>query len=185
MNFYSDQIINNIVDNDPLDTIVDTIDGFKAEYKYLILKYSMRAIHYKYTLNLIENDKNVIAFHCLDNEFAIDNCPSLLIYRKHRRDCENKVTYYVLFTCTKRNFRGQGYGSKILDGLVERVKEENRGSDKRVSIVLSSLETAVLFYEEYGFRWTKECILKHPVLGIHESYNSTKDYYIMELVVIP
>jgi ribosomal protein S18 acetylase RimI-like enzyme len=115
----------------------------------------------------------------------MDNCPTILIYRKHR--VGDEIIYYVLFTCTKRSFRGQGYGSKVLDGLVERAKEENKSleneSKRKVKIVLSSLETAVLFYEEYGFRWTKESILKHPVLVKHESYSPKKEYYIMELLV--
>jgi len=180
MNFYSDQIINDIIDTEPLENIIDSIESFTAHYKYTIVKYSINNISHKYTTFLLKDSKTIIAFHCMDNEFSIANCPSILIYRKYKKDDE--IRYYILLACTKRNFRGQGYASRLIDGLVERVKSEN---DKPVKIILSSLENAVLFYEEYGFRWKRESILEHPLLIRYEGYDKKRYYYIMELVVIP
>ena len=50
-------------------------------------------------------------------------------------------------------------------------------------IVLSSLESAVLFYENYGFRWTRESLDKHPVLMQYEKFEEKKEYFIMEYII--
>jgi ribosomal protein S18 acetylase RimI-like enzyme len=117
----------------------------------------------------------------MDSIFDIENCPSMLIYRRFR--FENETRYYILFTCTKRAFRGQGYGSILLDNLQKRIREENSATDHVNKIILSSVENAVLFYEAYGFRWTRESITDHPILMGYESYEEKKDYFIMELLV--
>jgi len=92
--------------------------------------------------------------------------------------------YYILFACTARKFRGQGYTSKFIAGFVKRIKVENHDNkDKDIKIILSSLESTVLFYEEYGSRWTKETLFHHPLL-LHEKYEEHKEYYIMELPIV-
>ena len=50
----------------------------------------------------------------------------------------------------------------------------------RAKMVLSSVETAVLFYENYGFRWTRESLDKHPALMQYETYDPSKEYFILE-----
>lgn len=181
MNFYSNEIENQIIDNEPIEDILESIDTFKLQCKYVIMKHSARVIHYKYT-NWLLNDPNVvIVFYCLDNEFCIYNCPSILIYRRVKYG--DDIRYYVLFTCTVKKFRGQGYASKLLDELKIKIKNENAGKTDKVKIVLSSLEEAVLFYEAYGFRWTRESITDHPLLMYYESYEEKKDYFIMELII--
>jgi hypothetical protein len=52
-------------------------------------------------------------------------------------------------------------------------------------ILLSSVEDAVLFYEAYGFRWTRESISTYPVLMEYEAYDEAKEYFVMEYVVRP
>ena len=181
MNFYSDVIINDIIDQAPLDELTDTLQSFINQCRYVLTKYSGSSIHHNYTSNVLNDPRKIVAFHCLDQEFCIGNCPSVLMYRK----CHHKkeIRYYVLFTCTKRSFRGQGYASKLFDGFLERVREEQKQSDHVVKIILSSLETSVLFYESYGFRWTRECISKYPVLLEYEKYQEGKEYFMMELIV--
>jgi len=190
MNFYSDIIINDIIDNQPLETVLDSIESFGEECFNAIAKYSYHNIHPKYIFNVLGNTKNVIAFHCIDNnnEFSLDNCPSMLVYRKCRynhEDIENvELRYYVLIACTKRKFRNQGYASKLLDGFVERIKEENKDiqiKEQTIKIILSSVEESVLFYEAYGFKWTRESITDHPILMRFERYDPKKEYFIMEL----
>lgn len=182
MNFYSDKLINNIIDNSPLETMVEEVESFKKHYEYLIIKYSLYTIHHKYTLNILkDSERIVIAFHCIDIDFEITNCPSILIYRKIKY-CD-EMHYYVLFTCTKQSFRGQGYASKLFDGFLERVREENKNTEKKVKIILSSLETSVIFYETYGFKWTRKCIRDYPKLLEYEGYKKNKEYFMMELEV--
>ncbi len=181
MNFYSDDIINGIIDNEPIENIIDAIDCYKAHCDYIVVKYSMHTIAQKYTLNILNETDNNVVYHCLDTEFAMDNCPSIMIYRKMKVNYE--IHYYILFTCTKRQFRGQGYASKLLDGFIDRVKNENANKRTSVKILLSSLESAVLFYEEYGFRWTKQSLSDYPILARYEKYEEKKEYFIMELLI--
>ncbi len=181
MNFYSDEIINDIIDNKPLDKIMDLIQIFGEDSFNTIAKYSYHNIHHKYIYNVLGNTKNIVAFYCLDNEFSINNCPSILVYRKCKY--KNEIRYYILIACTKRKFRGQGYASKLIDGLIERIKKENNNSNCKIKIILSSVEESVLFYEAYGFKWTRESIIDHNMLLCFERYEPKKEYFIMEYVL--
>jgi GNAT superfamily N-acetyltransferase len=189
MNFYSDIIINDIIDNHPLENIIESIETFGEECFNTIAKYSHHNIHHKYIFNVLGNTKNIIAFHCIDNdnnEFSLKNCPSILVYRKcNHKDAahpENlEIRYYILIACTKRKFRNQGYASKLLDGFIERIKKENKDNPTcRIKIILSSVEESVLFYEACGFKWTRESITDHPMLMRFERYEPKKEYFIME-----
>jgi ribosomal protein S18 acetylase RimI-like enzyme len=185
MNFYSDEIIRDIVDNAPLETMIDQLRAFVAQYEYLVVKYSYGIILDRYLTNLLnDSQKIVVAFHCLDNVFDISNCPSLLIYRKCRISDET-YHYYVLLTCTKRQFRGNGYAKALLNGLVARIQKDMGTNSGPAKILLSSVEDAVLFYEAYGFRWTRESISTYPVLMEYEAYDEAKEYFVMEYVVRP
>jgi ribosomal protein S18 acetylase RimI-like enzyme len=182
MNFYSDMIMNEIIDNQPLDKITDLIQNFGEQCFNAIARYSYNSIHDKYIYNVLGNTKNIVAFHCLDTDFSVDNSPSILVYRKCK--CNGEIRYYVLIACTKRKFRGQGYASKLIDGMVERIKEENQVvSDITIKVILSSVEECVIFYENYGFKWTRESITDHPMLMSFERYEEKKEYFIMELVL--
>jgi ribosomal protein S18 acetylase RimI-like enzyme len=182
MNFYSDHLINDIIDHSPMEELTDDLHNFMTQCGLLLTKYSIQSIHRRYTSNVLNDSRNVIAFYCLDHAFSIDNCPSVLVYRKYREGQE--IRYYILFTCTKRSFRGLGYASKLLDGFLERIREEQQRYPNRVTkVVLSSLETSVLFYESYGFTWTRRCIREYPVLLSYETYEEGKEYYMMELIV--
>lgn len=182
MNFYSDVIMNDIMDNYPLENVIDSIQQFGEECFNAIAKYSYNSIHHKYIYNVLGNTKNVVAFHCIDNDFSLNNCPSMLVYRKCK--CNDEIRYYILIACTKRKFRNQGYASKLLDGLVERIKNENNNNtENTIKIILSSVEESVIFYESYGFKWTRESITDHTMLMRFERYEPKKEYFIMEFVV--
>ena len=63
------------------------------------------------------------------------------------------------------------------------VREENTNTNKKVKIILSSLESSVIFYETYGFKWTRKCIRDYPKLLEYEGYKKNKEYFMMELEV--
>jgi GNAT superfamily N-acetyltransferase len=186
MNFYSDVILNDIIDNYPMDTLIDSIEKFGEGCFNKIARYSYNNIHHKYIYNVLGNTKNVVAFHCIDNEFNINNCPSILVYRKHRVN-DHEIRYYILIACTQRKFRNQGYASKLIDGLVERIKNENRdnlqNTENTIKIILSSVEESVVFYETYGFKWTRQPITEHEMLTRYERYDPKKEYFIMEYTI--
>lgn len=77
-----------------------------------------------------------------------------------------------------------GFASKLFDGLKERIGKENKKyKNVRSKMVLSSLESSVIFYENYGFRWTRESLDNHPLLMQYETYEENKEYFIMEYYV--
>lgn len=84
--------------------------------------------------------------------------------------------------CTRPRFKNMGYASIMLTNFIEYIqyqKEPGQG----LKIILSSLESAVTFYEKYGFRWTKNPIHQYPVLMEHEPVEKDKEYFIMELQI--
>lgn len=183
MNFYSQDIINDIVDHSDLDCIIDKIDEFKAIRNYLFLQYTGMSVNPIYTDFMLANPKNEYVFHCLANTFDIHNCPTIMAYR--RMSTETEIVYYMLLICTKRRFKGMGYGSNLITGFIEKVKKDTVLSRqaKQVKIVLSSVEQAVTFYEEYGFKWTRKSLADYPALQSYEIYDETKEYFIMELEI--
>jgi GNAT superfamily N-acetyltransferase len=188
MNFYSEEIIDDILNkgNNEDEDVIEQIDCFKRLTNYLIQTYSFHDIHYKYTNHLLNDEKVKIAFYCMDLEFSIFNCPVILLYRKYFDRQSHEIKYYLLLICTKRKFRNQGYASKLLDSFIERVKQENTNKNNRktkTKIILSSTEESVLFYESYGFRWTRETLTDHPLLLTYEKYDEKKEYFILELVI--
>jgi hypothetical protein len=184
MIFYSDELITNIIDTADVNTMLDEIEQFIRNVRYVVTKYSIHTISHHYSNAALSNVDNVIVFYCFDQEFSLTNCPSIMIYNRHFDKTNNEMVYYVLFTCTKRGFRNMGYASKLFDGLKERiVKEQQKRPHLRPKMVLSSLEEAVLFYENYGFRWTRESLDKHPVLMQYETYHPEKEYFIMEYYI--
>jgi ribosomal protein S18 acetylase RimI-like enzyme len=180
---YSDDITNNIIDHSPLEEMIDQLNDFKAAAKYTFLKTAGMSVSPHYTLALLENEKTKMAFYCLDQEFAMENCPSIMIYRPFIS--QTAVTYYILLICTRQRCKGMGYASKLLDGFIERVKQETAKYEgkKTVKIALSSVVTAVTFYETYGFRWTRESLQDHKPLMLYELYDKTKEYFILELIL--
>jgi len=194
--------MNHIIDNNPLETLIEDLDYFIKKTQFHILNHSVMSIHHKYTNNILKefNPKNkiIIALYCFDTtfdgfikhsnhseicpkNFDIFNCPSVLIYKKCK--LENEIHYYILFTCTARRFRGQGYASKLFNGFLERIRTENKDKTHEIKVILSSLESSVLFYESYGFKWTRKCISEYPVLISYEEYEKDKEYFMMELVL--
>ena len=185
MNFYSDDIINNIIDNEPIEQIADRIDRFYYSAESVMYNYSFRTISMQYTGRLLRHNKTKIAFYCMDTEFNFANCPSCLIYYKHFDKSTNEVAYYILMICTMPRFKKFGYASMLLNGFIERVKTENaKYSERKIKIIVSSLDSAVTYYEKYGFHWTKKSILEYPVLLCFEKYEEGKESFILELKIL-
>lgn len=184
MNFYSKDIINDIIDNMEIDEIIDKIDTFYLRSEILILKYSYTSISPYYVHNLLKNRKNQIVFRCMDHVFDIENCPSIMIYNSYYNQQTNEQIYYILFICTKIKYKGSGYASQLLDDFINKVREINKDNNKTCKIILSSVWNAATFYESYGFKWIRDdTILNHEILLKNEKYEDDKEYIIMELVL--
>jgi hypothetical protein len=183
MNYYSHDIINNIIDNSEVENILENIEEFNDDVKMLFYYFSFYDISFDYIDNLLSNKKNKIAFRCIDNsEFNIRNCPSAMIYRKYKNNLKKEIHYYILMICTKHKFKKLGYASALLDDFIKRVKSENNSqTDFKVKIVLSSVDNSVSYYEHYGFHVASYDLKDYPVLMTYEKFEKDKIYYIMEL----
>jgi GNAT superfamily N-acetyltransferase len=172
------------VDHYPLEKVAEEIEKYQNNVEYVVHKHSFRYFQYKYVNSLLLDERVKMAFYCFDSHFDVFNSPTMLMYRKYLDKVDNELNYYILLICTIHQLRGQGYGTKLMDEFVKRVKEENKDKEfNKVKIILSSLEEAVLFYENYGFRWTRESLTDHPFLMGYEKYEEKKEYFILELVV--
>jgi len=181
MIFYSDNIINNIIDNGELDTIADDVDQFKKDTEMIFTYFAYPIISLDYIQNLLKFESNKTAFYCMEDKFVIRSCPSCMIYSKQNKKNSDTILYYIMVISTEKKFRGQGYATKLLNGFVERVKEETKMSTKKVKIVLSSVDEVVSYYQKYGFE-AVDCLFdNYPYFQYFEKYDEEKIYTIMEL----
>jgi hypothetical protein len=185
MNYYSEDIINDIIDKSDVENILEKIDEFKEDAKYMFYYFSFYQISFDYIDHLLKDEKNKYAFRCIDNsEFNLRNCPSSMIYRRSVNNKKKEINYYVLMICTKQKFKKLGYASALLDDFIKRVKDETqKNTDYKIKIVVSSLDNVVSYYEHYGFKLVSNKITDHPFLLRYEKYEKNKDYYIMELEI--
>lgn len=179
MNFYSEDIINKIIDSEDIENILDKIDTFYKELKIVLSYYSYHHISLNYIKEILKDRKNRIVFRCIDNTFDIKNCPSLFVYAFDKNKEKKEITYYILLITTKQSFKKLGYGSSLLSDFIQYVKEKN--TDYSRKIILSSIESAVTFYEKYGFKWTREDLSLYPILMEYEKYSEEKEYFILKL----
>lgn len=186
MNYYSEDIINHIIDTSDLDKIIYNIQEFNNDIQMLFYYFSFYTISFDYIDSLLMNSNNKIAFRCMDtSEFNIRNCPSAMIYNKYKCSQKKTVVYYIYIICTKSNFKKLGYASALLDDFIQKIKHEKniKYKDYCVKIILSSLENAISYYKHYGFRLESTNIRDYPMLMLHEKYEEDKTYYIMELQI--
>ena len=176
MNFYSDDVINHIIDNEAVEDIIPMISLFREDIYKLFYKYSHHVICPNYIQFLLQDDSNKIAFRCIDTDFILENCPSILIY--HKDVSTKEITYYILMICTKHKFKKHGYASALLDDFI--IYLNNKHKQTAYTIVLSSVESAVTFYESYGFKWTRESLINYPLLMQYEKYEEDKEYFILK-----
>jgi ribosomal protein S18 acetylase RimI-like enzyme len=179
MNFYSEDIINKIIDSEDIENILDKIDTFYQELQITLSYYSYQHISLNYIKEILKDRKNRIAFRCMDTTFDIKSCPSLFVYVFDKNKETKEITYYILLICTKQKFKNLGYASTLLSDFIQHVKEKNKDYSRK--IILSSIESAVTFYEKYDFKWTREDLSLYPILMEYEKYSDKKEYFILKL----
>jgi GNAT superfamily N-acetyltransferase len=181
MIFFSDDIRNEIVDNSPLEEIMDKLEEFRNDNEMIFTYFNYGSIGIDYIENLLKYESNKIAYYCNDEKFVIRSCPSCMIYSKQNNKNNDTIMYYIMVISTDREFRGQGYATKLLNGFVERVREETKNSSKKVKIVLSSLDEVVSYYQKYGFEVADCSFDNYPYFKYFEKYDDEKLCTIMEL----
>ena len=181
MIFFSDEIKNKIVDTAPLDEIMDKLAEFSNDVDMIFTYFNYGAIGIDYIQNLLKYETNKVAFYCMEDNFVILSCPSCMIYSKQNKKNSDTILYYIMVISTDKEFRNKGYATKLLNGFVEKVKEETKLSKKKVKIVLSSLDEVVSYYQNYGFEAVDCSFDNYPYLKCFEHYDEEKLYTIMEL----
>jgi predicted GNAT family N-acyltransferase len=181
MIFFSDEIKNKIVDATLLDEIIDKLEEFKNDIEMIFTYFNYGAIAIDYIQNLLKYESNKTAFYCTEDNFVIRSCPSCMIYSRQNKKNSDTILYYIMVISTDKEFRGQGYATKLLNGFVEKVKEETKTSSKKVKIVLSSLDEVVSYYQKYGFEAVDCSFENYPYFRCFEKYDEEKIYTVMEL----
>ena len=181
MIFFSDDIKNKIIDERPVDEIMERLEQFKEDVEMIFTYFNYGSIAIDYIQNLLKYETNKTAFYCTEDNFVIRSCPSCMIYSKQNKKNSDTIMYYLMVISTDKEFRGQGYATALLNGFVEKVKRETVGSKKKVKIVLSSLDEVVSYYQKYGFEAVDCSFENYPYLQQFEKYDEEKMYTIMEL----
>ena len=181
MIFFSDDIKNKIIDNGPVEEIIDNLDQFKADEDMIFTYFSYGSIAIDYIQNLLKYESNKTAFYCLEDEFVIRKCPSCMIYSRQNKKNSDTIIYYIMVISTQVELRKNGYGTALLNGFVERIKIETQNSTKKVKIVLSALDEVVTYYQNFGFEAVDCSFDNYPYLKTFEIYDDEKLYTIMEL----
>ena len=96
MIFFSENIKNKIVDETPVDEIMDKLDEFKNDVEMIFTYFNYGSIGIDYIQNLLNYESNRIAFYCSEDKFVIRSCPSCMIYSKQnkKKQRHNYVLYY-------------------------------------------------------------------------------------------
>ena len=181
MIFFSDDIKNKIVDETPLDGIMEKLEEFKNDVEMIFTYFNYGSIGIDYIQNLLKYDTNKTAFYCMEDKFVVRSCPSCMIYSKQNKKNSDAILYYIMVISTDKEFRGQGYATALLNGFVEKVKEETVNSKKKVKLVLSSIDEVVSYYQKYGFEAVDCSFDNYPYFRCFEKYDEEKMYTIMEL----
>lgn len=113
-----------------------------------IFPFYFSHISQNYIENILNSNKIKILVSCIDNNFNIKNMTSILIFHKTiSLDC---IKYYILLLGTHERFRKFGYGKIILDEFIDYIGKSNN-TNKKIKILLKSLESSMNFYLSYGF----------------------------------
>ena len=181
MIFFSEDIKNKIVDITPLDEIMDKLEELKNDVQMIFTYFNYGSIGIDYIENLLKYESNKTAFYCTEDNFVIRSCPSCMIYSRQNKKNSDTIMYYIMVISTDKEFRGQGYATKLLNGFVEKVKEETKTSPKKVKIVLSSIDEVVSYYQKYGFEVVDCSFENYPYFKYFEKFDEEKIYTVMEL----
>jgi hypothetical protein len=183
MNYYSDDIINSIIDSSSLDVLADNISEFREDIHMIFVYFAFDKINLDYIRHVLSDTKNKTVFRCIDNyEFDIRNCPSAMLYRKKVDLKKTECIYYILIICTKQNFKRFGYASALLDDFIKDI-QLNKKDGFTTKIVLNSLDSAVSYYQQYGFVHTTDTLHDHPILLHYELPSDDELSHIMELIL--
>ena len=148
---------------------------FHEDLEMIFTYFAYPKINLDYIQTLLQNESSNVALYCFDDDhFDIRNCPSCMIYHK-----EGDI-YYITMICTHRKFRGMGYATMLLEGFIEKIRDDSRCN---VRVILSALDDVVSYYQKIGFEVVDCGIEEYPGLSRFEKQDDSKMYSVMELII--
>jgi predicted GNAT family N-acyltransferase len=181
MIFFSDDIKNKIVDESEIGEILDKLEQFKNDTEMIFNYFNFGSIGIDYIENLLNNKAIKTAYYCNEEKFVIRSCPSCMIYSRQNKKNSDTIIYYIMVISTDKEFRNKGYATKLINGFIEKIKDETKNINKNVKIVLSSLDEVVSYYHKIGFEAVDCSFENYPYFKYFEKYDEDKIYTIMEL----
>ncbi len=171
MLYYSDDIINNIIDSSTDDELIDNVQQFKNDIDMLFTYFAYPDISLDYVQSLLKHKSNKCAFWQIDNteSFCIRSCASAIIYGIYKNKC------YLMLVCTQAEHKQKGYATKLLRQFIQDMRS------KVSSILLSSVDYAVSYYQHIGFEAVDFDLKNYPYLQHFEAGSESKITTIMEM----
>lgn len=119
------------------------------EKKYLLFNKFCDNISKTYIKEKCEDNKNKIFLYMYD-EFNLNSVIGIIMYRKIL-DTKEKIRIYLIILSIQENMRNYGYGQLLLDEFCNSFKNRNKYKNKKIEIVLLSLQSSINFYKKNDF----------------------------------
>jgi GNAT superfamily N-acetyltransferase len=149
------------------------IDCFKL--LDIFCNMSRRAINEHYICELFAQDINIVLYSIENPLVDVKNCPCGLIYKVEEK--EDELNIYIMFIATEYKYRKTGYASLFINEFISFIKKKYLTKSKNIVIILDSIETAVTFYEHFGFKWTTTEKKYDSIFHIDET--NVNEHFIM------
>ncbi len=180
MIYYLEKELNKIIDASSDDDLLHNVQKFNYDVE-MLFTYFAYPVSYKYIQSLLKRKSNKCAFLQVGSEpFDIYNCVTGLIYACCKgtegslSDSALNKTCYIMLICTHPDHQNKGHATQMLKTFIESMR------GKVDSIVLSSVDYAVSYYQHIGFEAVDDNINNYPYLSYFEASSPDKITTIME-----
>jgi predicted GNAT family acetyltransferase len=91
---------------------------------------------------------------------------------------EQKKHVYIMLVCTHKDFKNKGYATKLMNQFINDMRKKGK-----TSIILSSVENAVSYYQKLEFEAIDDNLDDYPYLKNFELCSDDKFTTIMEKIL--
>jgi GNAT superfamily N-acetyltransferase len=153
-----------------------------TEIRKLIKSFCSDKINDKYVNGLVKLEGLYHMFLSFEDKLDIKSSPCMLTYVNYWFEETNEMHFYVLLLCTNEEHRGKGYATTLLKLFKQYIQDMVGYSEFTTKVILSSVEDAVTFYEDNGFKWVWPLDKsKYDMLLQYEYGSFEKECFVMEM----